>query len=130
MNFEQRKREGNYWEQKFEAWCNRYKYTFIRSTPFAENDFTTTTSNMTDHLKYRPDYRLLTDVWIDVEVKKHGRQCLCNWEKDECDYQREKYDVWVWVNGELHHHVDLKFEFHRGNPNYSGMDYYKVYVNS
>lgn len=62
MNFMERKLKGNATEQRFQQ---EYPNA-IRTSSFAEDDFTTTTGDLPDEIKYRPDF-IDEDVYVEVK---------------------------------------------------------------
>lgn len=115
MGFEERKKKGNgteiYFQQCYSDW--------ERTSPFQENDFITTTSDIPDEIKYLPDYRS-GECWCEVKDS-------CFWNKDEFEYQVTHFDnLYVFSWSGLHN--ILEFEIlgpYEGTTNGSGLPYYK-----
>ncbi len=121
--FKQRKEKGNHAENVFKA-----NYPEARRTSsFAEDDYTTTTGDMPDYIKYMPDFNLWDSM---CEVKSS-----CFYNQAEYDHHMHTYGpnmfVYVYLNGrgKLYTLGDLHIigPF-KGSSRGSGLPYYKMRI--
>lgn len=117
MNFKRRKKKGNIAERRFMEEYPDWK----QFDNFDMDDFETTTSDMSDEQKYKPDY-ISGSVYCEVKNSIF-------WNQDECDWQRRHYgdNLRIYLKNQLFSLKDISLDGpYPGSPRGSGLPYYRV----